>query len=332
MSKLKSMTDWEKLEKLIAAGTKSDEIRAVNEVELVTHLESRVKGQATIVKDVARLLRLQLAKKSRSRPLCNLLFLGPTGTGKTELAKAICEHLYGNEKALLRFDCSEFSSSIAKDRLIGVPTGYVGAEQGGQLTRPVMDNPRRVILFDEIEKAYPAVFDLFLQLMGEARLTEQGSGKTIDYSQCIIILTSNALADSLGPLAKQFDDPIERLNAIKGHLADTQIFRPEILGRIDKVYVFEALQGMVVAEIALLKIKKLGEEYNLCVDFVQPELIAKALSANKKISRFGVRELERIIFDMFADEFSQARDRGDVSVSVEFEQGKVVVKKPSKAA
>src|SRR5206468_3910575 len=112
-----------------------------------------------------------------------------------------------------------------------------------------MSNPRRLILFDEIEKAYSQVFDLILQLMGEARLTEQGSGKTVDYSQCILILTSNAHADQIGKIQRDVSDYHEMINAVKGYLADSQVFRPEILGRIDKVYVFQPLQGMVIAEI-----------------------------------------------------------------------------------
>ncbi len=133
-----------------------------------------------------------MAKTISNKPVASLLFLGPTGTGKTELAKAAAEFLFEDETAMIRFDCSEFTGPEGKARLIGVPTGYHGAEQGGQLTRPMMAKARRLILFDEIEKAHPSVFDLFLQMLGEARLTEQGSGKTADFSQSIVILTSNA--------------------------------------------------------------------------------------------------------------------------------------------
>jgi ATP-dependent Clp protease ATP-binding subunit ClpB len=135
----------------------------------------------------------------------------------------------------LRFDCSELNGAHSKDRLIGTPAGYVASEQGGQLTRPVLSNPRRLILFDEIEKAYPPVFDLFLQMMGEARLTEQGSGKTADFSQSVIILTSNADAEQIGKIQREVNDYHEMVNAVKSHLADAKIFRPEIIGRIDRV-------------------------------------------------------------------------------------------------
>ena len=245
------------------------------------------------------------------------------------MAKAIAEYLYKDEKAMLRFDCSELSGPESKTRLVGSPLGYVGSDAGGQLTRPIMANPRRMILFDEIEKAYPPVFDLFLQLMGEARLTEQGSGKTVDYSQCVIVLTSNAHAEEIGRIQNEVTDYHEMVNAVKGYLAEAKVFRPEILGRIDKVYVFQPLQGMVIAEIALVKIAKLGKEYGLVVEFVAPELLLYALMANEKVSRFGIRELERVLFDLLAHQMIEAKDRGAKRVLIEAGEGGEVVVRPA---
>jgi ATP-dependent Clp protease ATP-binding subunit ClpC len=155
---------------------------------------------------------------------------------------------------MLRFDGEELYWPEAKTRLIGTSTGYVGSEQGGQLTRIVMANPRRLILFEQIENVYPPVFDLFLQLLDEARLTEQGSGKVVDFTQCLFIFTSNAHAEAIGKIQAEMSDYHEMLNAVKSELAKaSKVFRLEILGRIDKVYVFKPLEGMAVAEIALLK-------------------------------------------------------------------------------
>lgn len=303
---LKKLTDWNKLESLMSQQGESS-ARDIQVDDFIKHCQERVKGQDAIIQDVCKIITLEWFKSERRRPVANLLFLGPTGTGKTELAKAIASYLYGDEKAMLRFDCSEFTGPHSKDRLIGSPPGYVGSQEGGQLTRPMMGSKARVILFDEIEKAHPAIFDLFLQMMGEGRLTDQGSGQTADFTQAVIVLTSNALAEKLVPLKKQFSDPYELVNALKGQLADAQVFRPEILGRMDRVHIFDPLQGAVMAEIALLKIVRLASDYGIKVSYVAPEAIVDVLLKNQKVSRFGVRELERIIFDQFAQRFSELK-------------------------
>lgn len=313
---LKKLTDWSKLEEMMQKQD-SGNGRDIKEKDFVEHCLARVKGQDAVIKDVCKLITLEWFKGQRRRPVANLLFLGPTGTGKTELAKAIASFLFEDEKSLIRFDCSEFTGPHSKDRLIGSPPGYVGSQDGGQLTRPVMAQPKRVILFDEIEKAHSSIFDLFLQMMGEGRLTDQGTGNTADFTQSVIILTSNALAEKMTGLKKQFSDTYELANALKGTLADSQVFRPEILGRIDRISIFDPLQGAVMAEIALLKISKLAGDYGITLNYIAAEAVMDVLMKNQKISRFGVRELERIIFDLFAAPLAEIKRSGAKSARID---------------
>lgn len=329
---LSTLTDKSALlEALKAIDDDGDKWR-IDEEEMRDALKERVRGQNQVIDDFVRLVRLQWVKNKRKRPVANAIFLGPTGTGKTELSKAAAEYLFGDENDMLRFDCSEFKSKESLNRLVGVPTGIVGADRGGELTRALLGNPRRLILFDEIEKAHPAMYDLFLQMMGDGRLTEQGTGKTADLTQSVIILTSNAEQEAISSLKAGIEDPHELMNAIKSHLADAKVLRPEILGRIDRVYVFKRLPTEVMAEIALLKLGALAQSYGLALAYVRAELIIDALRKNRKISQFGIRELERILDQDYGPAMAEAREAGASCIRLEIDGAGGVEIRPGKEA
>ena len=222
-------------------------------LDLETVLAERVVGQEAAVTAVADAIRRNKAGLSdASRPLGSFLFLGPTGVGKTELAKTLADFLFNDEKALTRIDMSEYGEKHAVSRLIGAPPGYVGYEQGGQLTEAVRRRPYSVILFDEIEKAHPEVFNLFLQLLDDGRLTD-GQGRVVDFKNVIIIMTSN-LGSDLILEAKQHED-------IEGAVRELlkQRFRPEFLNRIDEQVIFKRLGKEEIHRILGIQLTYLTE-------------------------------------------------------------------------
>ncbi len=259
-------------------------------LELEKVLEKRVVGQDAAVEAVADAIRRNKAGLSdAARPLGSFLFLGPTGVGKTELAKTLADFLFNDEKALTRIDMSEYGEKHAVSRLIGAPPGYVGYEQGGQLTEAVRRRPYSVILFDEIEKAHPEVFNVFLQILDEGRLTD-GQGRVVDFRNAIVVMTSN-LGSDLILTAKNAEDLRAALNEVL-----KAAFRPEFLNRIDETVIFNRLGkseiGKIV-DIQLARLAKRMEERKLRLSVADS---AKAFLAERGYDPlFGARPLKRTI-------------------------------------
>jgi ATP-dependent Clp protease ATP-binding subunit ClpB len=311
------------------------------EVEKLIHMEERlherVIGQDEAVEAVSNALRRSRAGLSDpNRPIGSFLFLGPTGVGKTELARALAEFMFDSEQAMVRIDMSEYMEKHSVARLIGAPPGYVGYEEGGQLTEAVRRRPYAVILLDEIEKAHPDVFNTLLQLMDDGRLTD-GQGRTVSFTNTVLIMTSNVGSAEI--VSESVDEKMrERIEEI---LATT--FKPEFLNRIDDVVIFHRLSKQDIARIVELQVDQLvgrirerGIEVELTDD-------ARTLLANLGYDpNYGARPLKRVIQKQLIDKLALRILEGEFSegdlVRVNAEDGELVFEKaaapatPEKAA
>ena len=264
-------------------------------------LEKRVIGQDRAVEAVADAIRRNRSGLADpDRPLGSFLFLGPTGVGKTELAKTLAEFLFNEEKALTRIDMSEYMEKHSVSRLVGAPPGYVGYDQGGQLTEAVRRRPYSVVLFDEIEKAHPDVFNILLQVLDDGRLTD-GQGRVIDFRQAIIIMTSNLGSDFILTMG----DKPEELNQQLDHLMKAT-FRPEFLNRIDERVVFNQLKPENLMGIVDLLIRQIGKR--LADNKMKLELSGEARAYLVKVGYdplFGARPLRRTIQNLIQNPLSK---------------------------
>ena len=274
-------------------------------------ITARVVGQDEAVGQVARTIRRGRAGLTdRSRPLGSFLFLGPTGVGKTELAKALTEQMFGDEAALIRLDMSEYMERHAVSRMIGSPPGYVGHEAGGQLTEAVRRHPYSVILFDEVEKAHPEVMNVLLQLLDDGRLTD-GKGRAVDFRNTLVIMTSNLCQEAMyEPRADQDQGERERLvlEALAGH------FRPEFLNRLDGVVRFNSLGSELIAAIVRLELAKVArclEEQDIGLEVTDA---AVAHLANLGFDpAFGARPVKRVIQREVQDRLADLILAGDTA-------------------
>jgi ATP-dependent Clp protease ATP-binding subunit ClpB len=226
-------------------------------VSLEKVLHKRVIGQDIAVKSVADAIRRSRAGLSDpNRPIASFMFMGPTGVGKTELGKALANYLFNTENALVRIDMSEYMEKHAVSRLVGAPPGYVGYEEGGQLTEVVRRRPYSVVLFDEIEKAHHDVFNILLQLLDDGRITDS-QGRTVSFTNCVVIMTSNIGSHYiLETLRSNQDDKIAVYDQMKSQVVELarQTFRPEFMNRIDEYIVFQPLDSNEISKIVELQV------------------------------------------------------------------------------
>ncbi|ANB60566.1 ATP-dependent protease ATP-binding subunit ClpC [Anoxybacteroides amylolyticum] len=298
-------------------------------------LHSRVIGQEEAVKAVAKAVRRARAGlKDPKRPIGSFIFLGPTGVGKTELARALAEAMFGDEDALIRIDMSEYMEKHSTSRLVGSPPGYVGYEEGGQLTEKVRRKPYSVVLLDEMEKAHPDVFNILLQVLEDGRLTDS-KGRTVDFRNTIVIMTSNVGADALKRhkyVGFNVQDESEKYKDMKGKVMEElkKAFRPEFLNRIDEIIVFHALEKPHLAQIVNLMaeqlVKRLKEQD---IDLELTQAAIEKIAAEGYDPEYGARPLRRALQKHIEDRLSEELLKGTIAkgqkVVVDVKDGEFVV-------
>lgn len=307
-------------------------------VNLENVLHQRVIGQDEPVKAVARAVRRARAGlKNPKRPIGSFIFLGPTGVGKTELARALAEAMFGTEESIIRLDMSEYMEKHAVSRMIGSPPGYVGYDEGGQLTEQVRRKPYSVILLDEIEKAHPEVFNILLQVLEDGRLTD-GQGRTVDFRNTIIIMTSNVGAESIKSSKRvgftSTTDENEDYQQMKERVMEKtkHTFRPEFLNRIDEIIVFHSLGESELKQIIDLLIKELNERikengYELEISDEAKNVILKEGHNLDYGARPLKRAIQKLVEDLVAEEILKGNIQVGDKLLVDVEDEKMVVKK-----
>ena len=293
----------------VARITEDESSRLVN-LEAILH--ERVIGQDEAVASVARAIRRARAGlKDPNRPIGSFVFLGPTGVGKTELCKALAQALFGDEDSMIRIDMSEYMEKHSVSRMIGSPPGYVGHEEGGQLTEKVRRKPYAVILLDEVEKAHPDVFNILLQIMEDGRLTD-GQGRVVDFKNTVIVMTSNAGAHTLKKQRSMgfggSEDKTKSYETMKENIMGEvkNIFRPEFLNRVDEIIVFHALEQPEIDAIARLLLRQVCarlSERGIELDVTEPAL--SLISRAGYDLQYGARPLRRAIQRMVEDALSE---------------------------
>ncbi|RDU96110.1 ATP-dependent Clp protease ATP-binding subunit [Trinickia dinghuensis] len=324
MDALDRLTNRRALEQKLA---QEPEPQVIDAEKLASALKSKVIGQDAVCDDLAAQIRRRLALRQRNKPIGVFMLAGPPGTGKTYLAKCLAAEL---DRTLLHFDMTQFSSGAqGATQLFGASKGYVGSNTYGKLTAALRDTPDAVVLLDEIEKAHPEIHKNFLTAWNDGFVTEASDGKQISTTRAIFMLTTNAATDTLHALSDRFADDADELRRASTNALGEAGFAPEVMNRIDRIFVFKSLTGLDIARVAALEIETMIKSYGLDVaeEGIDPDILIGMIRRQNRLGAgASSRDLVRAVEESLADTLIDAKQHGHTKVSLVSVDGSVIAK------